>query len=337
MLLGGPLDLLQSLQNAHATPGPASYWIGTWNDTSGYGDYDIFLAACASQQHRPLVQFWRFGDTITPAGVQQGMTAWLQQATLIAGHAKQHGTTPLWVLETEWNKNGVETWDGWSAAYRQVADTLRAQCPGSEVVFAPGGWGDVASLVARHAAALVASDRFATQCLYATPRSSMANYAAGPDVTLGVLQTIQAHPAAIGKKSLVTDLAFSSYGGNASSSPPFAGGDGASNEAAQGAAFDRLTSLRPQFAQANCTAFILRELRDDPAFDPANYFGYAEQHWGLERADGSSKPAYAAALRLAQPLVVPPPDTVPRAQYDAVVGERDALAGKIARAQQDLA
>src|SRR5687767_14212707 len=86
--------------------------------------------------------------------------------------------------------------------------------------------------------------------------------------------------SAFGKPSLVTDLALSS----------FPSGD---FERAQALVAAQVFARIGELKDAGVRGVLYRMLVDNPAFDTSNYHGEAERHWGLLRADGSEKPAFA--------------------------------------------
>jgi hypothetical protein len=87
--------------------------------------------------------------------------------------------------------------------------------------------------------------------------------------------------ATFGKPSLIVDLALSSY-------------PAAQYEPRQAAVTEELFTRLPELKKAGVRGILYRMIADDPRFDTSNYHGVAERHWGMLRADGSEKPAFAA-------------------------------------------
>lgn len=278
---------------------PAAYattWAGAWIQHDGWGAFDADVDAALAAGATPLVQFWYWGDSIAPACVANGChdalhdadlsrDAWFAMGRTLGDHlaARLEGRSAIVIVETEFNKNGMDAPDAaaaFDADLARMAGVLHAT-PGVRVGVGFGDWAH--ENWARFPQAVAAADLVGFQAMRASTRHADAEYRAAPDAIVAAARELQAR---FGKPLLLGDLALSSWGG--------AGG-----EALQADVLRALAERAPELRAAGVEGVAYRSLRDDPSMDPANYFGEAERAWGLERADGSAKPALDAWRSLA--------------------------------------
>lgn len=263
------------------------FWAGPWNQKLGWDRIADELAQARKKGVVPVVNWWYWGDEISPQalqngvrdkrhGVQKDMRTWLDLSRRLASMMRPAaGGEAIVVLETEFNKNGVDKYLPFDAALAQVAGIFHAQ--GVKVVLGFGSWGQ--SSWANFSGAIAASDYLGIQLLRSSVRDS-ASYLQAVDTLVGAARHIQ---RAFGKPAMVIDLALSSYPDQRF-------------EVHQAAVMAELFARLSELKQAGVRGIIWRQIQDDPGFDTSNYHGMAERYWGLLRADGSAKPAFAAFL-----------------------------------------
>jgi hypothetical protein len=142
------------------------------------------------------------------------------------------------------------------------------------VVIGFGNWGR--EHWGRFDRAIAASDYIGTQLLQSSTRDK-ATYSRAVSTLIESSRYVQTR---FKKPSLIVDLAISSY-------------PAASYEARQAQFTSELRARIPELKAAGVRGILYRMIADDPKFDTSNYHGVAERHWGLLRADGSEKPAFA--------------------------------------------
>lgn len=357
MNLNGDIHLVKALLAAGAKPRYATKWLGPWTRIDANGtnpDVVAFLKECKALGVGAHLQFFWFGDSIGNAvlGGQEvkGRTLpkWWTAVRALAKTLQQASPDDvrfgvLVNLETEWNKGGI--WENptlWDQQASQAITTLKVR-PEVRVVIAPGAWHDMVALVKKVPRIAAVADVWATQHLRGLVKQGGDAILNSPNDLLKRLLELR---KALGPEEgiMVTDLAVSTYGGAFAKTHPFAGGRGDAAEDLQARVFEQLLDMEPDFDALGVTDLFLRGLKDQPWNPPTqgstdfalgNYYGYAELNWGLVRQDGSKKPAYDLAIRLAKdlakPPAPPPPAMVPKADLDRVTQERDE-----ARLQRDV-
>jgi hypothetical protein len=199
------------------------------------------------------------------------------------------GSTAIVVVEPEFNKDGIETHEAFDRYLADHAQIFHAR--GQQVVLSFGNWGQ--SEWTRFDRAAAAADYLGTQILYSSMRQSSTEYLFGAQRLIDGAVILK---SMFGKPSFVTDFAFSSY-----PAPTY--------EVYQDMVVQEIFGRLGELRAAGVRGMVWRMLTDDPTFDTSNYNGMAERYWGLLRADGSEKPAFASFLRgmLAQTSASTPP------------------------------
>lgn len=265
------------------------FWMGSWTQKYGWGYAEQHLAAAKARGITPVVQWWYWGDDISPDCVERGCQddrqgVWKDRATwyrmtrelaAVIGRTMQ-GAETLVIVETEFNKGGIERYEPFDGYLLDQIVELR-RIPGVKVVIGFGNWG--LGEWARFDRAASAADFVGTQLLRSSVRDASTYRQAIDTLVAGVAHLHHTFR----KPSLVTDLALSSY--------PAAEYE-AHQEAAVRALFERAGELRALGA----AGLIWRAIIDDASMDTSNYHGMAERHWGVVRADGSEKPAFRPFL-----------------------------------------
>jgi hypothetical protein len=263
------------------------FWAGAWNQKQGFSRIGDELRQARQKGVTPVVNWWYWGDEISPQavehgvrdkrhGVQKDKRTWMELSRKLASMMRPAaGGEAVVVLETEFNKNGMDKYTPFDADLAQVAVLFHEQ--GVKVVLGFGNWGQ--SSWGNFRGAIAASDYLGIQLLRSSVRDS-ASYLQAVDTLVGAARHLQ---RSFGKPSMVIDLALSSYPDQRF-------------EAHQAAVLTELFARLAELKQAGVRALIWRQIKDDPGFDASNYHGMAERYWGLLRADGSAKPAFAAFL-----------------------------------------
>lgn len=267
----------------------ASVWAGSWNQKWGWNGVDAQLHAAKDAGVTPVVQWWYWGDDISPSCVEHGCRdryqgVWKDRATWtrlsneladLITRVMGPDSGALVITETEFNKNGIESYEPFDGYLVDQAAVFQAR--GLKVVLGFGNWGR--SQWTHFDRAVAAADLLGAQVL----RSSVRDRATYLSSAADLLEAARDNQRLFHKPTFVTDFAFSSY-----PEPSYLN--------------DQDTVVRDVFAHieefraAGVQGMIWRMLADDPNFDTNNYHGEAERHWGLLHADGSPKPAFAPFL-----------------------------------------
>ncbi len=303
----------KSVTRARSAGLPVHYgsaWAGAWNQKWGWGGVEKELQQAFAAGVTPVVHWWYWGDDISPAcvengcmdryhGVRKDKATWTRLSTDLAAlilRAGGPGAQAIVVLETEFNKNGIETYEPFDGYLAEQAAIFKAA--GHKVVLGFGSWGFAHWDTFDRAVA--SADMLGTTAL----RSSLRDAETYHSVADTLIASARYFRTRFNKPTFVTDLAVSSY-----PAPEY--------ETHQAAVirevFDRIDELKA----LGVLGIVFRMWADDPEFDVNNYHGVAERHWGFLRSDGSPKPAFAV-LRTGwlteaelQPAPMPPPTSTP--------------------------
>lgn len=329
--LNGNYDTALELKRLGIPTQYVTFWWGPWSTAS---TMDAQLAKAKAIGLTPHLQFFYIGDELCAeivrgersfpdyGGKMQSRASWWDFINLAAARLKASGLPRALVnLETEWNKKGphlpsdthsvLDDPASFDDLWARMAWTLKNQSGATnvDVVTSPGSWGgpwgDVGATLQRFPKVLAVADYVGTQCLRSIPAGAhavgqsystrAAKYDGGPDALISALKALRR--VAGDKRLLVTDTAFSSYGGHYKDGKNaegewFPDGAGGAEESRQRRAFERLLQLKSQMELLDVEAFFYRSVRDAASMDAKNYHGYAERHWGVTRADGTKKPAF---------------------------------------------
>jgi hypothetical protein len=270
-----------------------AFWVGAWNQRQGWRHAESELRAARQHGVTPVINWWYWGDDISPDCVENGChdarqrvrkdkATWYRMtdelSRLVARTMGSRET--LVVVEPEFNKGGIETYEPFDRDLARLAGILHSR-GNVTVVVAFGNWGR--EHWGRFDRAVGAADLVGTQLLRSSVRDK-TDYASAVDTLVEGARVVQRQ---FGKPSLVVDFAISSY-------------PAATYESRQARVTADLRARLPELKAAGVRGIVYRSIADDPSFDTTNYHGPAERHWGLLRADGSEKPAFAefaAAVR----------------------------------------
>lgn len=281
-----------SVQAARAQGMPIAYgsiWAGAWNQRWGWGGIEDQLNTAKATGVTPVIQWWYWGDDITPAcvengcydarqGVQKDKATWTRMSNELADlivRVMGPGSATIVVIEAEFNKSGIENYEPFDGYLAQHAAIFRGR--NLKVGLEFGNWGR--SLWTNFDRAVAASDVLGAMALLSSLRDA-STYQTATDMLLDAARYYQ---TTFGKPVFITDFALSSY-----PEPTY--------ETLQDIEVAEVFARMPEFRAAGVQGLIWRMLKDDPTFDTSNYHGIAERHWGLLRADGSRKAAFSTFL-----------------------------------------
>lgn len=282
----------KALTQASSLDMPAAYgstWAGSWVQRWGWTGIEQDLRSAKAANAVPLVQWWYWGDDISPTclengcedryqGVFKDKATWTRLANELADLiVKTQGTNPnaLVVVESEFNKNGIENYEPFDGYLVEQAAIFHAR--GIKVIVSFGNWNQAAWK--NFDRAIAAADLLGTMTLQSSVRNA-STYLSGADQLISAATYLK---NTFFKETFVTDFAFSSY-----VEPDY--------ESKQAAVITSIFSRMGELQAAGVRGMVWRMLADDPNFDTNNYHGMAERYWGLVRADGTRKAGFAPFL-----------------------------------------
>ena len=279
----------ESVEKARDLRLPITYstiWAGAWNQEKyGWGGIRTMLKTAKTNELTPVIQWWYWGDDLSPTCVQSGCTdkyygvvknkaTWdrlsAELAQLVVDEYGANSGTII-IVETEFNKGSMEQNETFDAWLEEKLEFFRSK--GFRVVVGFGNWSR--QHWKNYDRAIAAADMIGAQILYSSVRNETA-YLSGADTLIGAAKY---NHATFGKPTFVTDVAFSSF-----PTPSY--------EQYQDTVVREIFARMGELRDAGVQGLIWRMLMDDPKFNTANYHGMAERHWGLLRADGTPKPAF---------------------------------------------
>jgi hypothetical protein len=279
---------LKSVARARELGIPVGYgstWAGAWIQKFGWNGIADDLKTANATGAVPVVQWWYWGDDISPGcveggcqdryhGVRKDRATWSRMSNELADLiVRVGGPEPkaLVVIENEFNKNGIESYEPFDGYLVEQAAIFHRR--GIKVIIGFGNWGQ--PHWKNFDRAIAAADLLGTMRLQSSLRDA-STYLSSADELIGAAKYFH---TVFGKPTFVTDFAFSSY-----PEPSYEG----YQDMVVRDIFRRIDEL----SAAGVQGMIWRMLLDDPAFDTNNYHGVAERHWGLLRADGRPKAAF---------------------------------------------
>jgi hypothetical protein len=284
-----------------------STWVGSWIQKWGWGGIEQDLRTAKAAGVVPVIQWWYWGDDISPQcvengcmdkyqGVQKDKATWYRMSHELGDlivRVLGPESNALVIVETEFNKHGIETYepfDGYLADHAKIFHDR-----GAKVIVGFGNWGLVHWK--NFDRAVASADLLGAMVLQSSIHEA-STYLSGADL---LLSAAAYNKSTFGKPTFVTDFAFSSY-----PEPSY--------ERFQDTVVRDVFSRMNEYRDAGVQGMVWRTLHDDPTFDTANYHGMAERHWGLLHADGTPKMAFGPfrdGMLAEQALAMPaPPSTV---------------------------
>ncbi|MDO8681095.1 MAG: fibronectin type III domain-containing protein [Acidobacteriota bacterium] len=310
----------KSVNRARSLGMPVTYgstWAGAWNQKWGWNGIEQDLLEAKAAGAVPVVQWWYWGDDISPScvengctdryqGVQKDKATWTRLSNELADLIVSVGgadSQALVVIETEFNKNGIENYEPFDGYLAEQAAIFHQR--GLKVIVSFGSWGQ--PYWTNFDRAVASADLLGTMALQSSIRDA-STYLSGADQLITAAQYFQ---TTFAKPTFVTDFAFSSY-----PEPSY--------EVYQDTVVRDIFGRMGEFSAAGVQGMVWRMLSDDPAFDTNNYHGVAERHWGLLHADGFPKLAFAPFRdgMIEAAAAAPPPVALPAAptSLSAVAG-----------------
>jgi hypothetical protein len=311
---------IESVKKTQALGAPIAYgalWVGSWTQKYGWAPIEAQLKEARSRGVTPVINWWYWGDDISPQCVEKGCDdrrqgvhkdkeTWFRMsrelADLIDKVSGHRGA--IVVLETEFNKNGIETYKPFDNFLAEQMKIFHAK-PNIKVALGFGNWGR--EHWNRFALSVAECDFLGTQLLQSSVRDAKT-YDNTVDTLITGAKELQRK---FGKPSLVIDLALSSY-------------PEASYAKRQADVVKELFDRLPELKRAGVQGLIWRQVADNPKFDTSNYHGIAERYWGLLHADGTPKPAF-------QPFVIGMQNEAAHAAPAAGTGQPAKAAGAPSR------
>lgn len=303
---------------AGVSPDFGLFWIGPWTLSSGWGGPDNAFDKMYANGVTPVVQFYYWGDDISQACIENGCWSslhdswkdkanWSKLTTQLIDHldARMKGREVIVILETEFNKADVATWEPLDGYLEAKVKEIKAGYPAAKVIMGLGNWNSGAWGTFDRTAA--ASDFLGIQGMRGSTRNSVSVYYDLVDATINGAKKLQA--TFPGKPTFVTDIALSTY-----PEPEWL----EYQADVVGEMFQRLGELKA----AGVQGIVYRTYKDNPNMDLANWFGEAERHWGFAwHGNGTAKPAWAtwvagvkaerASPASAAPAPAPAPSSAP--------------------------
>jgi hypothetical protein len=282
----------KSVATARELGMPVAYgstWAGPWNQKFGWKGIEDDLRTAKANNTTPVVQWWYWGDDISPScvengcqdryhGVRKDRATWTRMSNELADLiVRVNGPNPqaLVVIENEFNKNGIETYEKFDGYLAEQAAIFHKR--GIKVIISFGNWGQPHWKNFNRAVA--SADMLGTMVLQSSIRDK-STYLSSADALISAAKYFH---TTFGKPTFVTDFALSSY-----PEPTYEG----YQDMVVRDIFRRIDEL----SEAGVQGMVWRMLADDPKFDTKNYHGVAERHWGLLHADGKPKPAFQSFL-----------------------------------------
>lgn len=284
--VGMPLSDLDDQRDRDLDPDYASFWVGPWTIEGDWSAVERRLERAEAAGVTPVIQFFYWGNDISQDCLENGcyselhdthkdQETWRDAAWRLGQEVDGHlqDQQAIVVLETEFNKGDVDTYEPLDQDLSEVAGTIRHEAPDANVALGLGNWGHHAWDTWDRAAGT--ADLVSIQGMRGSTQDDRSTYRSLVDQTK---RGIERADALFGEPVILSDLALSSY-----PEPDY------TQEQA-----DELTELfdrSDELAQAGLVGVVYRAFHDDPNAMTAEYYGEAEEHWGLVRDDGSEKPA----------------------------------------------
>lgn len=255
-------------------------WVGAWNLQYGWENVGRQLDWMAEHNVTPVIQVFYWGNDIGKDCLRDGCAGkttagWSRLLDGLGDQLDEHmgGREAIVVLEPEFNKGNVATYEPLDAALADKADQVHEDYPPARVALGIGGWAP--QFWDTWDRAMEASDLMGLQLMRASTQDSRATYTNAAETL--VSQAKELHDIS-GKPVFVTDIALATYPGQ-----PYL--DLQAQEI--GEILERTDELR----EAHVEGLVYRALRDNPHATTQEYYGQAEVTWGVRYANGTDKPA----------------------------------------------
>jgi len=288
--LGTSMGSVAALGAAGAAPRYGSYWVGDWILTSGWGGFDNAMKTAKAEGVTPVIYHYYWGDSISPtcfgSSGCNGRTEkdWHALTDQLAARVETQfaGAEVLIVLENEFNKGGITgdfapTFD---SKLEAIAKKLNA-VSGVKLILGFGSWGE--SNWVKFPKSAAQSEYIGFQMMRASTKDTETSYRAAADRSAYLTNHIAQK---FDKPSFLYDVALSSY-------------PDAKWEKIQAETLDAIFQTLKTSGNTGLQGVVYRSLNDH-YMSPANYYGYAESHWGLRTDKSVPKPAFDVWLEHAK-------------------------------------
>lgn len=271
------------LRAAGVVPAYGQTWVGEWMETYGWSGFETDLRAMRDAGVTPVVMWYYWGDGIRVDAVRDGSggkskAEWDAMARDMARRAVAvlGSREFLVVLEPEFNKNGIQSWEAFDGHLADQSYAIQAIAPSAKVVVGFGHWGGW-DLFDR---AMAASDYAGFQILRGSTRDSTGSAEGAADEALRLTRELKQR---FGKGVFLFDLGIATYGG----------WDGVQERALQ-----RFVAKEGELEAAGLKGLVWRYVRDNGL--SSGYFGPAESTWGVMTGGGARKPGFDDLVALAR-------------------------------------
>ncbi len=276
------------MQREHGIdPDLGQTWAGAWNLYQGWGPVDRHLEIARENNITPVIQVFYWGNDLSKKCLQHGCegrggmqlsdAGWGRLLDQLGDRLDEtlDGREAIVVLEPEFNKGHVATYEPLDAMLADRALQMQEAYPNATVALGLGGWAP--QFWDAWDRAMDASDVISVQLMRGATVDDRDTYLSSAETLAEHAE--QAHELS-GKPVMITDIALATW-----PEPEYR------DEQAQviGDLFEDETMSR--FKAAQVDGIIYRAIVDQPSATTAEYYGQAETTWGLVDEDGTPKPA----------------------------------------------
>lgn len=270
------------MKNAGASPAYGQVWVGTWTKSSGgWSTFESSLRTLRDQGVTPVVMWYYWGDSISVDAVKYGKDGrskgdwdWMASELARRANSVMGGREFIVVLEPEFNKAGVSSWETFDGYLADQAWKIRGIAPSAKIVTGFGHWGgwDIFDR------AMGASHYAGFQLLRGSTRDSSSQ---GENVVDDMLRITKSLKSKFGKSVFMYDLAIATYGGW---------------EGVQERGLQRVIGKLGELESAGMKGLVWRYVYDNSY--SSGYYGPAESSWGVKYSWGAKKPAFDELVTL---------------------------------------
>ncbi len=268
-------------------PDLGTLWLGPWTLEHGWRGVDAKLREMASQNVTPAVHLFYWGDDLSPQCLEEGCWSTLHhvwkdregwqklvEQTVEHLEATMAGEPVLVLLESEFNKASVATYEPLDGYLAEKAAFIQDAYPSARVTLSLGNWNYGAWSTWDRAAEQ--ADAIGLQAIRASTRDTLASHHGLFNATLSGVATLE---SLFGKPIVLQDISISSY-------------PDPEHREVQASALEGLFEGMGQLEGLGVDTVLYRSWYDSPSMSTQNHFGEAERFWGLVTYPGQEpKPA----------------------------------------------
>ena len=267
---------IKDMKARGVTPAYALIWATHKDAESGFEHVKKQLRMARDAGVTPVIQWYYWGDSISVNCIKYGCHGkakwkWDKYAYSLAYHVKSvmGSRLAIVVLETEFNKNGVQYYEPMDGYLKKQSWIFRNK--GIQTVLGFGNWGQ--NHWWRFDQAIASVTYLGVQEISSAYRDS--TWTMGQSAEKVYKSGKYLHDK-YGKRVLVTDFAISTWKGK---------------EWVQTQEIKDIVWNKEKYSKAGIVGIIYRWVKDNP-HQSWGHHGYAEKYWGMKRFDGSSKPGF---------------------------------------------